>query len=327
MSNTEIVKANGAPAPAASVPAPVVGPPLHQPQYVTNFDGIAEAPFPEAARAVLAAPVDPLEVDVKADGIVYLPGVAYRRILTRAFGAGGWALAPRTPSRFKGDLITYHGALFCLGRFASEATGQCMYRAGNGGMTEIDALEGARTDCITRCCKDLGIAAELWDPDWRAWWHKHYAIAEKYTPRSGKHAGEECTRWKKRATPLPAPPPPSGRSVSGAPPAAVPAAPDAGAPAPAQPPAEPPSPEAPADTGEVASHDEQQAVRAAAKDLGWAPARAGAWLKKHFHCNSTGFMTQQQAADVLALLLAWKQGDQAYDAVFAKLLAAGRVYT
>src|SRR6185503_9562212 len=73
------------------------------PQYVQGFEGIAQQPFPSEAATVLADKVNPDEVEIKPDGIVFLPGVAYRRILTRAFGAGAWALAPRSPVRSKPD--------------------------------------------------------------------------------------------------------------------------------------------------------------------------------------------------------------------------------
>src|SRR6185295_11507794 len=82
----------------------VVAKPTEQlPQYVQGFEGIATEPFPQSARDVLGAPVNPDEVEIKPDGIVYISHVVYRRILTRAFGAGGWALAPRTPSQVRGN--------------------------------------------------------------------------------------------------------------------------------------------------------------------------------------------------------------------------------
>jgi len=137
------------------------------PQFARGFEGMATEPFPEAARRVLAESVNPRDVEIKPDGIVFLPGVAYRRILTRAFGAGGWALAPRSPSRVMGNIVVYHGALFCLGRFVAEAVGECFYREGNSNMSYASCVEGAKTDALSRCCKDLGVATEMWDANWR----------------------------------------------------------------------------------------------------------------------------------------------------------------
>jgi hypothetical protein len=36
--------------------------------------------------------------------------------------------------------------------------------------------ESAKSDCITRCCKDLGIASELWQPEFIRNWIKENAI-------------------------------------------------------------------------------------------------------------------------------------------------------
>lgn len=157
-------------------------------QYATGFDGAACAPFPPDAAAVLNAPVPENEVEIRPDGIVYLPGVAYRRILIRAFGAGAWALLPRGPARTMDALVVYHGALYILGRFVSEAVGECETRFG---MSYASSLEGARTDCLTRCCKDLGIATELWDPAWRDGWMKKYADREWDEGKDGKKG-----KWK-----------------------------------------------------------------------------------------------------------------------------------
>lgn len=37
-----------------------------------------------------------------------------------------------------------------------------------------------------RCCKDLGIASELWDPNYIAWWKKTYASQEWVVGAAGK---------------------------------------------------------------------------------------------------------------------------------------------
>ena len=39
-----------------------------------------------------------------------------------------------------------------------------------------DCVEGAKSDAITRCCKDLGIYPELWDWRFQQAWKKKYAI-------------------------------------------------------------------------------------------------------------------------------------------------------
>jgi hypothetical protein len=37
-------------------------------------------------------------------------------------------------------------------------------------------LEGAKSNALMRCCKDLGIASELWDPNYIIEWSKKHAV-------------------------------------------------------------------------------------------------------------------------------------------------------
>lgn len=60
-----------------------------------SFHGMSTVPFSKEAAAVLLQPIPPEDIEVKPDGIVYLPEIKYRRILNRAFGPGAWGLAPR----------------------------------------------------------------------------------------------------------------------------------------------------------------------------------------------------------------------------------------
>ncbi|KAH2168490.1 hypothetical protein KXW37_003949 [Aspergillus fumigatus] len=109
------------------------------------------------------AEVDPEEVEIKPDGILYLPEIKYRRILNRAFGPGGWGLVPRSESIVTPRTVTREYALVCNGRLVSVARGEQDYFTPDGIPT---ATEGCRSNALVRCCKDLGIASELWDPRW-----------------------------------------------------------------------------------------------------------------------------------------------------------------
>lgn len=298
---------------ARAAAAPVAAPPA---QYATGFEGAACAPFPPEAAAVLGAPVSPEEVEVKPNGIVYLPGVAYRRILTRAFGAGAWALLPRGPARTMGELVVYHGALYILGRFVSEAVGECETRQG---MSYASSLEGARTDCLTRCCKDLGVATELWDPSWRDSWLKKYTDREK-----------DGNRWKywlkdKAGTSSLV----TGRNVGGAAPAPkgpegdgkadqVAVADGAGIAAPTV---------ASLDTGEEPDPVILDRIRSGVKALGWKVGYARMWLKNNFGVASLDAISSLQAAAALELVTAAQvdDNDVTYGEVHTRLRADGMV--
>lgn len=97
----------------------------------------------------------------KIDGLIYLPEIKYRRILNRAFGPGGWGLAPRGEHTISPKNISREYALICSGRFVSQARGEQDFFDISGLPT---ASEGCKSNALMRCCKDLGIASELWDP-------------------------------------------------------------------------------------------------------------------------------------------------------------------
>lgn len=101
------------------------------------------------------------EIEVKPDGILYMPEIRYRRRLNQAFGPGGWGMAPRGESHITDKQVSREWGLICLGRLVSVTRGESDYFDKNG---INKAHESAKSNALMRCCKDLGIAAELWDP-------------------------------------------------------------------------------------------------------------------------------------------------------------------
>ena len=122
-----------------------------------------------------------------------------RKRLIEAFHAGGWALYSRNIFYDKNiNLVCYHGVLFVLGQFISEAVGEQKYHPNNKSMTYASAVEGAKTDCLTRCCKDLGIATELWSPNFIMEWKQDFAISEWYTD---KRDNNKVLLWRRKDYP------------------------------------------------------------------------------------------------------------------------------
>ncbi|KIW08175.1 uncharacterized protein PV09_01106 [Verruconis gallopava] len=126
-----------------------------------SFHGLSSVPFSEKASEALMAPLSPDDVEIKPDGIIYLPEIKYRRILNKAFGPGGWGLAPRGETIVTGKSVTREYGLVVHGRLVSIARGEQQYFDPEGIPT---ATEGCKSNALMRCCKDLGIASELWDP-------------------------------------------------------------------------------------------------------------------------------------------------------------------
>ncbi|KAI4644776.1 uncharacterized protein J4E78_009595 [Alternaria triticimaculans] len=129
--------------------------------WTRSYHGLGSVSFTPEQGDLLLAPITQDDVEVKPDGIIYLPEIKYRRILNKAFGPGGWGLAPRGESIVTGKLVTREYGLIVQGRLVSIARGEQQYFDPDGIPT---ATEGCKSNALMRCCKDLGIASELWDP-------------------------------------------------------------------------------------------------------------------------------------------------------------------
>ena len=87
-----------------------------QVDWAHSFHGLSKEPFPKEAAEVLMKPLPFDDVEIKPDGIIYLPEIKYRRILNQAFGPGGWGLAPRGETIVTGKAVTREYALVVHGR-------------------------------------------------------------------------------------------------------------------------------------------------------------------------------------------------------------------
>ncbi|PNS13799.1 Mitochondrial genome maintenance protein mgm101 [Sphaceloma murrayae] len=142
-------------------PPPFLSEGEKQVDWTRSYHGLSSAPFSTEQNAILQQEIDIEDIEIKPDGIVYLPEIKYRRILNKAFGPGGWGLAPRGETIVTGKLVTREYALVANGRLVSIARGEQQYFDPDGIPT---ATEGCKSNALMRCCKDLGIASELWDP-------------------------------------------------------------------------------------------------------------------------------------------------------------------
>lgn len=162
-----------------------------------SFHGLGQAAFPREVNDILLADIVTEDVEMKPDGLLYLPEIKYRRILNRAFGPGGWGLAPRTETFVTPKQVSREYALVCNGRLVSVARGEQDYFGGDERLAT--ALEGCKSNALMRCCKDLGIASELWDPTFIRKFKKQYCeevFAEHVVTKKKKKL------WKLKSTPL-----------------------------------------------------------------------------------------------------------------------------
>lgn len=148
------------------------------------FAGAGEKAVSAKQAAVLTAPVDPDDVKILPDtGSLYLPWSWYAARLTKAFGPMGWSIVPVVdkennpiPPVAKDNTMFREFILTADGRFVASAVGECGYKPGNKRMTFGDAVEGAKSNALSRCCKTLGMAPEIYSEGWRAKWIKEYAV-------------------------------------------------------------------------------------------------------------------------------------------------------
>lgn len=157
--------------------------------WTTSFSGLSSQAFSKEAADILLAPIATDDIEIKPDGILYLPEIKYRRILNRAFGPGGWGLAPRGETIVTAKSVTREYALVANGRLVSIARGEQDYFDSEGIPT---ATEGCKSNALMRCCKDLGVASELWDPRY----------IRKYMAQNAKEVWVEhaVTKKKKKIT-------------------------------------------------------------------------------------------------------------------------------
>ncbi|KAI4604039.1 hypothetical protein KJ359_000166 [Pestalotiopsis sp. 9143b] len=159
-SHTPVPQVSGEPLP--DVPPAARNDPTGSPiDWSSSFHGLGTADFGPDVAQMLQAPLEADDIEVKPDGILYLPEIKYRRVLNAAFGPGGWGLAPRGDLHVQDRLVYRDYALIAHGRFIGQARGEQQYFNEDGIST---ASEGCKSNALMRCCKDLGIASELWDP-------------------------------------------------------------------------------------------------------------------------------------------------------------------
>lgn len=84
--------------------------------WTRSYHGLGSVSFTAEQQEILLAPIEQDDVEVKPDGLLYLPEIKYRRILNKAFGPGGWGLAPRGESIVTGKIITREYGLVVQGR-------------------------------------------------------------------------------------------------------------------------------------------------------------------------------------------------------------------
>lgn len=129
----------------------------------------------------LREPLDENDVQIRPDGMVYLPWTWRSKRYNNAFGELAWALIPQgAPMSRQIDennvLVVWGQWLVVKGHPIGFSYGECAYRPKNRTMSYGDACEGAKSNAISRIGKQLGMPdLDLWDAGWVAEWKRKYA--------------------------------------------------------------------------------------------------------------------------------------------------------
>lgn len=133
--------------------------------------------FSEDQQKILFDPIEEEIVEIRPDGLIYLPWMEYVTKLRKAFG-GKWAIIPATDkpgTSPDGNSLMWGFYLFIDGKPYGYAIGEQEYKANNPVMGWSDACEGAKSNALMRLCKGLGIGLELWKPSFIRAWKEKYA--------------------------------------------------------------------------------------------------------------------------------------------------------
>lgn len=99
-----------------AAPTPYPSAPPTEIDWTRSTHGLGQRAFPKEIATILTQTLDPADIEVKPDGIIYLPEIKYRRILNAAFGPGGWGLVPRGEAVVGERIVTREYALVADGR-------------------------------------------------------------------------------------------------------------------------------------------------------------------------------------------------------------------
>jgi hypothetical protein len=130
-------------------------------------------------------------IDILPTGEIYVPGNWWRALLNEAFDPGGWGLRPGKAHQHLHEdehkSVLYREVFLVVSRCEKchKSIGECKCKTSkmravclataigaqtfhpkNARMTVDDATEAAATNGIMRCCKPLGIYANIWDRAW-----------------------------------------------------------------------------------------------------------------------------------------------------------------
>lgn len=124
--------------------------------------------------------------------LIYIEHAFLRDRLNDVLGPGQWSIIQRSRWTEQNNMaitVYMEAMLVVRGCFVAEAVGDMTYWQNNASTNIGDAIEGAKTQALRRCAKELGIGLQAWKKTWcEGWWARRGNKPE--TNGSQTHDGE-----------------------------------------------------------------------------------------------------------------------------------------
>lgn len=157
---------------------------VHNPEPETNYsievyNGASMLQLTKEESEQLSARFEDDEIEIRPDGFLYVPQALIRQRLNKVIGPGAWSIVllreKIEPLKENSNKLYFDGALMIRGKFVARSIGEASYFTTNQNQSRASALEAAKSDCMVRCVKDLGIALEVYEPAFCRKWQKQFA--------------------------------------------------------------------------------------------------------------------------------------------------------
>lgn len=133
--------------------------------------------------------------------LIYIQHAALRDRLNAVLKPGQWAIVPRsrwaepftTEKGKDGSRVYVEAMLIVRGCFVAEAVGEMEYYPHNPSQNYGDAVEGAKTAALRRCCKEFGVGLQAWRKDWVDRWWARRRGGRDFSRKPAQPAGPPST--------------------------------------------------------------------------------------------------------------------------------------
>ncbi len=138
-------------------------------------------------------------IEIRPDGLIFVPHMALRDRLSEVFGPLSVAeICRERMIRTESDEIAVDLVLMIRGVFAAEAIGTAKYYKNNPKTSFGDVVESAWSEALRRCAKKISCGTAVWRPDYvRRWladnavqqngrWYKKETLPKEETPRKAR---------------------------------------------------------------------------------------------------------------------------------------------